>query len=39
MDERAELLGGTLAIESAEGKGTAVSCVFPARRRGVAKVA
>ena len=39
MNERAELLGGTLAIESAEGKGTAVSCVFPPRRRGAAKVA
>ncbi len=39
MNERAELLGGSLTIESAEGKGTAVSCVFPPNRRGTAQVA
>ena len=39
MNERAELLGATLTIESAEGEGTAVSCVFPSSRRGTAQVA
>ena len=39
MNERAELLGARLTIESTEGKGTAVSCVFPPNRRGTAQVA
>ena len=39
MNERAELLGGRLTVESAKGEGTAVSCVFPPNRRGTAQVA
>jgi signal transduction histidine kinase len=33
MRERAELLDGTLNIESVPGKGTTVSALFPVRRR------
>ena len=33
MRERAELLGGTLSIESAAGQGTTVSALLPVRRR------
>jgi signal transduction histidine kinase len=33
MRERAELLGGTLSIESAAGHGTTVSALLPVRRR------
>jgi signal transduction histidine kinase len=33
MRERAELLGGTLSIESAPGEGTTVSAELPVRRR------
>jgi len=33
MQERAELLGGTFTVESAEGQGTSVGCQFPVRRR------
>jgi nitrate/nitrite-specific signal transduction histidine kinase len=33
MRERAELLGGTLQIESTPGQGTAVSARIPVRRQ------
>jgi signal transduction histidine kinase len=33
MRERAELLGGTLSIESAAGEGTTVTALLPVRRR------
>jgi signal transduction histidine kinase len=39
MQERAELLGGTLEITSAPGEGTAVQATLPAQRRGHRRLA
>jgi signal transduction histidine kinase len=39
MQERAELLGGTLEITSAPGEGTAVQATLPAQRRGQRRLA
>lgn len=39
MQERAELLHGTLEIESSPGHGTTITAVFPAQRRSAARTA